>query len=369
MGQLPNGQVKKAKVGPDFKKYGLNPSNSPEKWEDGMRSDGSSGTYEWWYLDSHLEDGSTAVIVFFTKHFNNVNKPLSPLITIEMERPDGVKIIKSINYEDKLFSSAKDSCDVRIGDNYFRGNLDEYEIHFEDEDLNITAKVTRTAESWRPKTGHMEFGEDAKDYFAWVVSVPAGKVDFAYTYKGEKFHLQGSCYHDHNWGNRNMVDLFNHWYWSRAEIGPYTIIASEMVAEKEYDNQNILVYNLSKNGKIIADNEECLKLYKTHGMKHPTLNKNISNELSFVYDDPKTGYRYEYNLYREAIIYETDLLLAALGKGRKDLKYRLIRLFTGFDGAYFRFKGRAEIKVFKDDKLIEFLKGDKAFWELMYFGK
>jgi hypothetical protein len=29
-----------------------------------------------------------------------------------------------------------------------------YKIHFEDEDINLTADITKTTESWRPKTGH-----------------------------------------------------------------------------------------------------------------------------------------------------------------------------------------------------------------------
>jgi hypothetical protein len=48
----------------DYDKYNLNESNTPEKWEDGIRTSGEKGTYEWWYFDAHLDDGSTVVIVF-----------------------------------------------------------------------------------------------------------------------------------------------------------------------------------------------------------------------------------------------------------------------------------------------------------------
>jgi hypothetical protein len=37
----------------------------------------------------------------------------------------------------------------------FRRKFKTYEIHFEDEDLNLTANIRRTTESWRPKTGHL----------------------------------------------------------------------------------------------------------------------------------------------------------------------------------------------------------------------
>jgi hypothetical protein len=53
--------------------YNLNESNTPEKWEDGIRTSGEKGTYEWWYFDAHLDDGSTVVIVFFTKFMTSIN--------------------------------------------------------------------------------------------------------------------------------------------------------------------------------------------------------------------------------------------------------------------------------------------------------
>ena len=36
-------------------------------WEDGSRVDGSRGSYEWWYYDSHYPDGTVLVLVFYSK--------------------------------------------------------------------------------------------------------------------------------------------------------------------------------------------------------------------------------------------------------------------------------------------------------------
>jgi hypothetical protein len=33
-----------------------------ELWKDGMRTDGGKGTYEWWYFDAYLNDGSKLAI-------------------------------------------------------------------------------------------------------------------------------------------------------------------------------------------------------------------------------------------------------------------------------------------------------------------
>lgn len=357
----------KAKVSDNYSKYSLIPNtNSPEKWEDGMRSTGKKGTYEWWYFDGHLEDNSTVVIVFYTKPMIKINRNLEPLITVDITRPDGSKILKSFKCEPKDFFASKDSCNVKIGKNYFVGNLDTYKIYFEDEDLKLTANIKRTSESWRPKTGHMVFGTDESKEFNWVVPIPQGEVDIKYDYKGESVHSKGSCYHDHNWGNCPMPTVFNHWYWSRAEIGPYNIIASEMISEKEFNNDNIVVFNISKDGKTIADKGEHVTLYRSYGKMHPELNKDVSDHLMFVYEDPNSEYRYEYLLHRERTIAEADLLKATVGKG---IKYRLAKLFTNADPAYFRFTGKAEIRVYKNNELIANHSSNSAIWELMYFGK
>src|SRR3989339_2135266 len=58
-------------------------------WEDGLRTAGKPGTYEWWYFDSHLSDGSRAVIVFFTKNMFNVQLPLPPHVSVSIYHADG----------------------------------------------------------------------------------------------------------------------------------------------------------------------------------------------------------------------------------------------------------------------------------------
>ena len=348
----------------DFAHFGLNSSNVPEKWEDGIRTTGGKGTYEWWYFDAHLADSSTAVIVFYTKPFTAINKQLTPLVTIEITRPDGSKISKTHYGGVDEFSASKDSCNITIGSNYFRGNLKEYQIHFQDEDLNLTANIKRTTESWRPQTGQMYFTDT--DYFAWVVPVPKGEVELEYTHNNESVKLNGSCYHDHNWGNKNMAQLINHWYWSRAEIGPYSVIASEIIAEKEFNNNKIVVFNVSKDGKTLADDGSAVNVYYSYAPIDSKFHKDLSDNLLFVYDSPNDDYRYEYYLYREKTITAVDLLKATV---KSKFKRGLARLLTGFDGAYFRMTGKAELRVFHNDELVETYSSPKAVWELMYFGK
>jgi len=358
-------QNKIAYVSNDYKKFNLKQGNIPEEWEDGIRTNGVKGTYEWWYFDAHLDDGTTIVIVFYTKPFTDIKKGLIPFISINIDRADGTSIKKAHYGKLDEFSASDKTCNVKIGKNYFRGDLKNYEIHFEDEELTIDAKIKRTTESWRPKTGHFIYGNSGKE-FAWIVPVPKGEAEITYTYKGKTYTTQGSCYHDHNFGNANMADVINHWYWSRAELGPYNIIAAELISVKEYNSEPIIVFNISKDGKTIADEGLNVKLYRTYGKMNKAGERPVSDELKFIYKSDNEDYRYEYTLVRKTNLMEVKILDALI---KSKIKRKLATLVTGLDPAYFRMSGIANLKVFKKDVLIEEYTSKKAIWELMYFGE
>ena len=70
----------------DFAKLGIQPGRI-EVFEDGMRTEGGPGGYEWWYFGSHLNDGSSLVIVFYTKPQLNPDGELAPFASLELNRP------------------------------------------------------------------------------------------------------------------------------------------------------------------------------------------------------------------------------------------------------------------------------------------
>ncbi|MEA3106207.1 MAG: hypothetical protein QOI88_812, partial [Gammaproteobacteria bacterium] len=70
----------------DFAKLGIQPGRI-EPFEDGMRTKGGPGGYEWWYFDSHLNDGSSLVVVFYTKPLLNPDGELAPFASLQLDRP------------------------------------------------------------------------------------------------------------------------------------------------------------------------------------------------------------------------------------------------------------------------------------------
>src|ERR1700734_3038690 len=59
----------------DYQRLGLSQSTIAP-WEDGARTDGGRGSFEWWYFDAHLDAGAALVVVFQDKDFTEPQKRL-----------------------------------------------------------------------------------------------------------------------------------------------------------------------------------------------------------------------------------------------------------------------------------------------------
>jgi len=107
----------------DYERLGLSPI-SIAPWEDGARTDDAVGTYEWWYFDAHLADGAKLVVSFMNRDdIAEAHKPLSPLLRLNLDLPDGRHFDKVVHYPPAEWSAAKDHANVRLGENRFTGDL------------------------------------------------------------------------------------------------------------------------------------------------------------------------------------------------------------------------------------------------------
>jgi hypothetical protein len=214
----------------DYKRLDISPVEIAE-FEDGQRIGTERGRYEWWYFDAHLDNGATIVVVFYTKPNVSPNGPLAPRITINITLPDGRTFEKFLDTRPELFNASKSGCDVRVGTNRFVGDLNRYHITATIEEISVEIELTGEVPAWRPKSGHLYFGVEGREkLFAWLPSVPRGRASVRYRIGDEEHRASGSGYHDHNWGDVPMQTLMHNWYWARASVGPYTIIASHITA-------------------------------------------------------------------------------------------------------------------------------------------
>ncbi|MDR3344159.1 MAG: hypothetical protein LBT21_00980 [Oscillospiraceae bacterium] len=352
---IPSGLGKTAE---QYARLGLE-KGKVEQREDGQRTHGGPGPYEWWYLDTHLDDGTSLVLVFYTKRMMTPEKPLAPYATIDLDYPDGRHFEERLELADIPFSAEKDRCEVHIGPCYIKGNLQEYEVYFENDVCSAKVSLKSNVPPWRPETGHIFFGEQDEDFFAWLPSVPEGDVIAEITVDGKTTHHTGTGYHDHNWGSISMMKLMNHWYWGRARLGDYRVISSYIYGEKKYGYEEYPIFLLAKQGEHIADDAAYLMFSPQDVFINPETGKPVHNRLMYDYNDGEKHYRITYQ--RESNIINFKMIEQL--KGIQRLGAKLI----GFNGAYHRFAGKVKLERFEGEKIAETLEAP-AIWELMYFG-
>ena len=269
----------------DFKRYKII-KDRPEVWEDGQRLDNKDfkhGQYEWWYFDGHLDDGSMIVSAFIMQ--TDENNHVNPQITFNFADKNN-RIEKTIYFKSGEFESAKDHCDVKINNNYFRSKgLDEYEIYLDpahNEGWGYDLKIKRNVPSFRPGTGFWDAGGE---YFAWLCAVPSGSIEGTITKAGKNVNVKGNGYHDHNWGNVPMSKILSDWYWGRAEINGITVVTANVRFREEAGGKETPLVYITKGEKVLlnANNEE-LSFLSGHKVQHPETGKSYNSDAMYIYE-------------------------------------------------------------------------------------
>jgi hypothetical protein len=348
----------------DYRTVGIE-RGAVKPWEDGLRTSGGPRSFEWWYFDAHLDDGAKLVVVFSTKEFTEIDKPLAPTIRIDLTLPDGTTVEKVAELDPATFSASWETCDVRLGDNVFAGDLHTYTIRARVEEVRVDVTLVGQVPSWRPETGYwyfgdQYFGDQDENYFAWLPSVPQGTVEATYSVGEHVSTTTGIGYHDHNWGDTLMPKLMHHWYWARGAAGPYSVIASYITAEKAYGYASLPVFMLARDGELIADDSDLVTFEELGPYVDQETGKPVGSVTRYTYVAGDERYVVAFTRFHDLTRakFVDDL------KGTKKIAARLV----GFDGAYLRFAGELRIDHYRGETLVD-THADDALWELMYFGK
>ncbi len=324
-------------VGPEFlKREGIN--ETVATWEDGQRAPTQHGSFEWWYFDAHFDDATTAVIVFATKPIINPGAPLTPNLSLTITRPGGTKSAEFSFLPAGLFSASSEICDVKLGPSWVRQTGQEsgwtFSLHAETDHLAADLTFSGLVPPWRPGVGKSFFG-DLDHFFAWLPSIPYGTVEGKLIYDGQTHSVQGTGYHDHNWGNVALPSVLDHWCWGRAHVGPYTLIFVEQIALKKYGSARLPVFLLAKDASILAEDARCLSMQARDFMRHPG-ERNYPREVDFTWKRDQDLVKLE---LRKQNLIEGISLLTAL----PPLQRRLARLFT--NPYYFRFNTELDLEI------------------------
>ena len=180
--------------------------------------------------------------------------------------------------------------------------------------------------------------------------------------KDETIVLDGTGYHDHNWGNKQMILLMNDWYWGRAKIGDYVVVSAYIYATKKDAYKATPVFMLAKNGEILTgDAFKYLKYAEKDLAKDPYTKRHVARILMYDYHDKEKDVHYRVTYRKGDEEVERQVMKDIVGKPLAMLFYLL-----GFRGSYHRMGGIAVLEKFEGDKVVERIESP-AMWEQMCF--
>ncbi|RPI91710.1 MAG: hypothetical protein EHM32_10270 [Spirochaetales bacterium] len=110
-----------------------------------------------------------------------------------------------------------------MGKSSIRDYGDHYRVAMDIKGDGFELVMKNTVPPWKPGTGYNYKNEENGKVAGWVVPVPAARVEGTLCVKGETISVQGSGYHDHNWGNYHTAETFRGWYWGRVHQERYSI--------------------------------------------------------------------------------------------------------------------------------------------------
>lgn len=319
-------------------------------WEDGLRTDPNKKSYEWWYFDVTLDNGSTFVVTFFTKQPQNTGAKFIPQIQAVYTTSDGVKHKFTRSYATSEFSASTEKCDVVLGPNTATGDLKKYLVQINLPEISVSLVFERVA----PSYSTTERRDEKTAYFGWFPAIPFGKVEAQIKYEGKETNVKGTGYHDHNWGTIDMKNVCDYWYWGRGSAGDYHIFYSVMYLPKLLGGKHASIFYLAKKDELIIGKSDNLELVKTDIVPPKPSADRLPTRLSFAFTD--VGQRVDFTLKNPKLIESADPY-----QGESVVRKILAHLFS--KPRYVRYNADLEIEI--DTLEVKDIKAGKSLYEIM----
>lgn len=341
----------------DFARFKVAP-NVVAQSEDGRRSDTGPGHFEWWYADAILQIHTYVVVVFFTKPINEQASGMAPRVAISIAESGKEIVTVEGDFGADAFVASTSRCDVRIGANSFVGDLDVCQVYAKVKEVEVTLQLKRVGDPLRLGTGHLLFGPAGEErFFAWLPSMPRAAATVSYRIGDSPpvESIPGFGYHDHNWGDAPIGSLMHHWYWARATIEGYTVIAAHIVPQQRFGADAYTLLYIEKDGKVVASDYRNVAFAGVDDQVDPVTLKPVATLTSYTLAQGKTQFVVSFRIAQTLLHEMLDKSQPASQDPAKT-------------AAYHRFGGAVTLDIRGEGAPAAPLKPAVTLWELMYLG-
>jgi len=198
-----------------------------EPEDDGSHHSDDDKFFEWWYFDVECDNGYRLVADFHTAFFGLTGRP--PLLAINVYAPDRSRTGAASTFHPLQVESATDRCDVRLGASRVSDAGDRYIVHLEQGHIQADIEYHKNLDGVQIGTGTLFEDQVTGQSFHWIIPLPRARVSGTLCIDGAQFEVNGTGYHDHNCGNVDLCEAFDHWRWGRVVNDQEILIFGHLV--------------------------------------------------------------------------------------------------------------------------------------------
>ena len=295
--------------------------------------------FEWWYFDAALDNGDHLVVMYSTN--DTRLKPRRPSVRTNIYEANGNEIWELKEYRESEVSLCYDRCDATFGEEYCIDKGGYFEFYTNINGNGAKLKLFPENPHWSRPAG--------KNLMGWTVAVPQGRVEGVILKNGIETQVNGSGYHDHNWGSKPMSAIFKSWYWGKVHTEDVSIDYAVMmpkIGKKPFTT--ILVTD--KSGAIFEPKISS-SLFK------------VKTRLSNIYKEPEMGFDFA----KEIILKIKDKNLKMHLKIENDhIVMKEKAAFLPSESAY-RYIGKETMTIIRNGK--KYTYNTESLHEIVYLEK
>ena len=318
--------------------------------------------FEWWYFDFDLTSKHHIYLEWHAPNFTLLDTNCLLIVRVHhtTNKHSNDQKIKVFRYDRSKISQDETFCKIILPTGIISERDNNYYINIQERGLLINIELERLLPRVSVENELLYRSKNGREFFSWNIPLPRAKVTGEIEISGERIDMQGTAYHDHNWGNLNIGKHICGWIWARIQFQDYTLIFGDITA-KESSNQNIQVLLLiDKYGQKIDTTS-----FSIDCLDHQNLrNSSIPHRIIISINSDK---RYTIHLQAKELLtnqefpvgsFDNPKLNSFLAKAYYLFKVNyapnyIKRLFGG--SLYFQFIAGGELYI--EDRLIESKEG------------
>jgi len=269
--------------------------------------------FEWWYFDFDLEDGYHIYIVWHSPMFClkepygtllvRINSPDSKIVDKKL-LPGKAQWINSYRYHSSKVFQSVTKCNISFPSGFIKEVHGNYLINVTEKDLHIDLKLKRLSPPISIDNNLIFQTKNKEEYFKWFLPLPKAIAKGKIILEGKSIILtQAVSYHDHNWGNINLIKYLRGWIWCRVFFNDFTFIFGDVHAKvPEKSIQFLLI--VDRNGGRIDTSS--FKINYKHFENQNQYKLQIPTLFSIEFENQGT-YKIDFRNKKELVIEEAPL--------------------------------------------------------------